>query len=138
MLESKTSLIDSFSELMTAASSLAAVILGEDEHVFVTRVLQGRSLEDMASAVRNSIRLIDRAAAAARIAASMEKIEEGKSRLGEREPYFLLRGQDAIALFALEKWIKVARKMGVDQQKIQKAEAECRAFERFRPRKLPD
>lgn len=64
-------------------------------------------------------------------AAVLEKIKPG-------EPFFVLRGQDKLAVAAVRQWANAAEAAGVPKAKVDNARACAWAMQGHRPIKIPD
>lgn len=60
------------------------------------------------------------------------------SHLDPDEPYFVLRGQDALAADLVEKWAIQAGSAGCDSDKVREAHAVADEMRRWHTRKNPD
>ncbi len=56
----------------------------------------------------------------------------------QREPIFILRGQDRLAVPTVFYWAQLAEKHGVDLKKVSGAWAHAEAMAGWVPRKIPD
>lgn len=64
--------------------------------------------------------------------ALLKKLEGGK------EPYFVLRGQDALAAGLVKRWAELAESAGVAADKVQNARECARAMRNWPAKKIPD
>ena len=67
-----------------------------------------------------------------------EILEQKADKLGEFEPHFLLRAQDALAPEIVEAWADKAESYGVDKGKVAGARRVAAELRKHHTRKLPD
>lgn len=60
------------------------------------------------------------------------------STLGEGEPYFMLRGQDAVAADTVRAWASLARAAGTPDAVVEQALQQADNLEAWKPKKVPD
>ena len=64
-------------------------------------------------------------------AAVLQKLKPG-------EPFFVLRGQDTLAMATVRFWANEAEKAGIPQAKVDNARKCGWAMQNYRPKKMPD
>jgi hypothetical protein len=67
-----------------------------------------------------------------------ELLKEKAEKLGEFEPHFLLRAQDALAPEIVEEWANRAEQYGCPKDKVAGARRVAGEMRKFHTRKLPD
>lgn len=60
------------------------------------------------------------------------------AKLKPGEPFFVLRGQDKLAVAAVRQWANDAEKAGIPQAKVENARKCAWAMQDYRPKKMPD
>ena len=59
-------------------------------------------------------------------------------KMDEREPFFILRGQDAFAAHLVSLWADMAESAGTNGAKVQNARLCSRAMKNWISKKIPD